>query len=204
MAVEDVYDFNGVPVSEGDAYLDTPGWYRMKLVEKKNDEKMQILLVFQSLGPTHAGAKTTAFIKNPRYAGESEVADWKKWLWPWLCRLGMADKDHPEKPVSVDWEKIIGWTGVGYLEPNTYTDKAGNTKDGARFRFCSIYPENHTDIPVVERIKMGLPLLDWHTDPRTGAEPGKKPRKSNKKDAESDGEVKETEEQRLARLSAGI
>lgn len=202
---EEVYDFNGVPVSEGEAFLDTPGWYRMKLVEKKEDEKMQINLVFQSVGPSHVGARCTAFVKNPRFAStEQDAIEWKRWLWPWLVRLGMADKDHPERPVSVDWQKKIGWVGVGYLEPNSYIDKNGNEKNGARFKFCSIYPENHADIPPVERIKMGLPLLDWQVDPRSCVEPGKKPKKGGKPAADQGQEPVESEEDRLKKLAAEI
>lgn len=171
------YDFTNVPVTDGEQFLDTSGWYRMRLVEKKHDDKQRINLVFQSLGPTHVGARTTAFIKDPAYGStEEEIESWKKWIFPWLCRLGLADSKNPRKPVTGTWKSVIGWEGVGYLEPNNYTDKNGNDREGARFKFCSIYPSNHNDIPVLERIRMGLPLLDWQTDPRTGAEPGKKPK----------------------------
>lgn len=171
------YDFTNVPVTDGEQFLDSPGWYRMKLIEKKNDDKLQINLVFQSLGPTHVGAKVTAYIKDPAYAsGNEELESWMKWIFPWLCRLGLADSKNPGKPIFGTWKSVIGWEGVGYLEPNSYTDKNGNVREGARFKFCSIYPSDHADIPVIERIRMGLPLLDWQTDPRLGGEPGKKPK----------------------------
>jgi hypothetical protein len=99
---------------------------------------------------------------------QSEVPQATQRMWVFACRIGLAEKGQKGKGVRIETDKMIGIRRVLEIV------RAPSKKDGrvwTNIRYGGYWAEDRPEIPVADRVRLGLPLLPGQVLPTTTQAP---------------------------------
>ncbi len=152
-----------------------PGWYRAVIESAGEEPKMNNAIIeYKITAPTFIGARIKDTVFNPLNSQtEDKAAVCARRAKAVMKRLGLIQKDALGRETEIAWEAATGKEVVIHVVDEKYETKNGAEGSRAGLGFLGMFPLDHPEIPVAERVRLGLPLLEGQALPKEGEAPAK-------------------------------